>query len=153
MQELSILQIQMEAGKQQLRDSSRLCLPYGLVLSEDDMTEFIQCRQNVLRETGRVEFGGGILPKLIRKFSDSPYVDRENFVSVLAELQEAFYYFKNECDDRFSDDDLIDFMHTVFNGKAAGASELLCSISLEELCRWARNVGDSRYDDEEDLWG
>lgn len=36
----------------------------------------------------------------------------------LGDLQDAFYYFKNESGDRFSDDDLIEFMEKVFNGQA-----------------------------------
>lgn len=113
---------------------------YGLTLTEGDITDLVEQRGRVLKATGRVEFGGGILPKLIRAFCSSPYVDRYNYAAILSELQEAFYYFKNESQDRFSDDDLIHFMVQVFNGEAAGAPELLTAISLEELCRWARGV-------------
>ena len=63
-----------------------------------------------------------------------------------------FYYFKNESEDRFSDDDLIEFMEKVFNGQAHGSTEVLTTISLEELCRWARNDFDERYADEEAFW-
>ena len=40
-------------------------------------------------------------------------------------------------------------MAAVFNGQAEGSTELLCTISLEELCRWARNGSFDRYQDEE----
>ena len=90
-----------------------------------------------------MEFGGGILPKLIRAFCDSPYIDRQNYAATLGELQDAFYYFKNESEDRFSDDELITFMAKVFNGQAHGSAEVLATISLEELCRWARNGFDN----------
>ncbi len=151
MKELIPLHMQVSAAREELRCCEDLNQLYGLTLTEQDVTELVQCRAEVLRATNRVEFGGGILPKLIRAFCSSPYVDRENYAATLAQLQEAFYYFKNESQDLFSDDELIEFMEKVFNGKAAGSTELLCAISLEELCRWARNDGSSRYR-EEDLW-
>ncbi len=149
MKELSL--IQLEAARQELRLCDAENRQYGLRLTEEDITELVQLRHQALQATGRVEFGGGILPKLIAAFRSSPYVDQQNYVSMLADLQEAFYYFKNESMDRFSDDDLIEFMEKVFNGPAAGSADLLCGISLEELCRWARSDGQVPRG-EEDLW-
>jgi hypothetical protein len=85
-----------------------------------------------------VEFGGGILPKLIRAFCGSPYAERETWAETLALLQEAFYYFKSESGDRFTDDELIGFMVRVFDGRAQGSAEYLTGTSLEALCRAAR---------------
>ncbi len=140
----------MEAAKQQLRQCDEMNRRYGLTLTEAEITELAVLRGEALRATGRVEFGGGILPKLMKAFCKSPYVDNGNYAAVLADLQEAFYYFKNECEDRFSDDDLIEFMEQIFNGVAEGSAELLCSISLEDLCRWARNP--ELYQNEEAQW-
>jgi len=147
--ELQILHMQISAAKEEIRCCSALNQLYGLTLTEKDITELVELRGQALRSTGRVEFGGGILPKLIRAFCKSPYVDCYNYAATLGDLQDAFYYFKNESEDRFSDDDLIEFMEKVFNGKACGSTEVLCTISLEELCRWARNDFDNRYADEE----
>lgn len=152
MYELQPIQLQLAAAKEEIRCCQELNQFYGLSLSEQDITELVELRAQALRSTGRVEFGGGILPKLIRAFCKSPYVDQYNYAATLAELQDAFYYFKNESDDRFSDDELIEFMAAVFNGKAEGSAELLCTISLEALCRWARNDFDDKYADEEDLF-
>ena len=44
-----------------------------------------------------------------------------------AELQEAFYYFKTEAMEQFSDDELIEYMVKVFNGRAQGSTEYLSS--------------------------
>lgn len=152
MNELQIRQMQLAAAKEEVRCCEDLNRLYGLTLTEADITELVELRGQALRNTGRVEFGGGILPKLIRAFCKSPYVDPYNYASVLGDLQDAFYYFKNESEDRFSDDDLIEFMEKVFNGKAEGSTELLCSISLEDLCRWARNGSEDCYADEEDFF-
>lgn len=147
----ALIPMQLEAAKNELRSCEDLNRRYGLVLTEEDITELVELRGQALRSTGRVEFGGGILPKLIRAFCNSPYVDNRNYAAVLADLQDAFYYFKNESEDLFSDDDLIEFMASVFNGRAEGSTELLCSISLEDLCRWARNGFTDPYADEEEF--
>ena len=64
--------------------------------------------------------------------------DQETYAATLTELQEAFYYFKGETQERFTDDELIEFMAAVFNGRAQGSSEYLICTSLEALCRYAR---------------
>lgn len=152
MNELTIGQLQLSAAKEELRCCAELNRLHGLTLTEDDISELVELRGAALHATGRVEFGGGILPKLIRAFSPSPYIDPQSYAATLADLQDAFYYFKNESEDRFSDDDLIEFMERVFNGAAHGSTEVLTTISLEELCRWARNGFDDRYADEEGFY-
>lgn len=141
----------MMAAKEEIRLCNDLGKPYGLCLTEQDITELVELRSQALRNTGRVEFGGGILPKLIRAFCSSPYLDSYNYAETLGLLQDAFYYYKSESQDRFPDDDLIEFMVDVFNGPAHGSAELLTTISLEQLCRWARNGFDNRFADEEDF--
>lgn len=151
MEELTFFSRQLAAAEEELRLCQDLSRRYGLVLSESDIGELVQLRGETLRATGRIEFGGGILPKLIRAFCRSPYIDQQTYAATLADLQDAFYYFKTESQDRFSDDDLIEFMETVFNGRARGSTELLCTISLEDLCRWARDP--ELYGEEgEELW-
>lgn len=149
MNDLQLLQLQISAAREEIRCCNDLNALYGLTLTEADITELVELRGQALRATGRVEFGGGILPKLIRAFCKSPYVDPYSYAATLGDLQDAFYYFKNESEDRFSDDDLIEFMVNVFNGPAHGSAEVLTTISLEQLCRWARNDFDDRFADEE----
>ena len=152
MNELQLRQIQLANAREEIRCCEELNRFYGLTLTDADISELVELLDKALRSTGRVEFGGGILPKLIRAFCASPYVDRYNYPAVLGELQDAFYYFKNESQDRISDDELIEFMATVFNGRAEGSAELLTSISLEQLCRWARSGFSDRYAEEEEFW-
>lgn len=152
MNHLQIYQMQIASAKDEIRCCNDLNQIYGLTLTESDITELVQLRGQALRSTGRVEFGGGILPKLIRAFCKSAYVDAYNYAATLADLQDAFYYFKNESEDRFSDDELIEFMEKVFNGSAHGSTDVLTTISLEQLCRWARNDFDKDFADEEEFW-
>ena len=67
---------------------------FGLTLSPRQMAALASGRREALRSTGRVEFGEGILPRLIHQFCDSPYVDSETWAETLEELQGLFYCFK-----------------------------------------------------------
>ena len=135
-----VLPIQQEliAAYQEVRECNEYSENFGLVLSESEIAELVSCRAEALRASGRIEFGGGILPKLILAFCDSPYINQDNYADTIAELQEAFYWFKTEAMDRFSDEELIEFMVKVFNGRAQGSAEYLSGTSLEALARYAR---------------
>lgn len=143
-----ILELQRQVGLQEIRNCNDFSSRFGLVLKEAEIQELVACRQQVLKDTGRVEFGGGIMPKLIYAFCNSPYLNQTTYVEILAELQEAFYYFKGEAQEQFSDDELIDFMVAVFNGRAQGSAEYLIGTSLEALCRYANNPYDAQDADE-----
>lgn len=136
--------MQMRSAAQELRALEEVTAPYGLSLSEEQIRNLVERRFDALRETGRVEFGGGVLGKLVRAFCDSPYLTRENYEETLLELQDSFYYFKNESMDRLTDDELIEFMKRVFDGRAQGSLDYLAGTSLEELCRYAREGFDPR---------
>lgn len=119
---------------------------YGLSLSPRQIQTLLESRSNALKNAGRVEFGQGVLKKLIYAFCDSPYLTQSNYEEALITLQDMFYCFKNESMDTISDDELIDAMKYVFNGKAHGSLECL-STSLEHLCH---NVRDGlTYEDSE----
>ena len=47
---------------------------YGLELTEADAKTLAENRNSELRKQQRIEFGEGILPKLIDAFFDSPYI-------------------------------------------------------------------------------
>ena len=82
MNELQIRQMQISRAKDEIRCCNELNQIYGLTLTEADITELVELRGQALRSTGRVEFGGGILPKLIRAFCKSPYVDPYNYAAI-----------------------------------------------------------------------
>jgi hypothetical protein len=135
---LAPMPAQADGALRELRESLPLCERYGLPLSEAEMEDLVECRGRALADAGRVEFGGGVLPKLIRAFCASPYAERDTWAETLAGLQEAFYYFKSEAEERLTDDELIGFMARVFDGRAQGSAEYLAGTSLEELCRYVR---------------
>jgi uncharacterized protein YbcC (UPF0753/DUF2309 family) len=130
-------------------------LQYGLKLSEKDIKTIIETRNVALKSYGRAEFGVGIITKLISAFSDSPYIFQSNYVEMIDDLIETFYYFKNETMDEFSDDDLIKFMKEYFDNKCQGDLDLLREKYLDRLVYNIKHGVDDYLDvdDEMDLDG
>ncbi|HEY5556119.1 DUF6323 family protein [Acetobacterium sp.] len=120
---------------------------FGLILTEPQALELVETRSYALKNTGRIEFSGGVLDKIIKYFCDSPYISHYNYQEVLHELVEIFYYYKNETLDQMSDDDLIQFMKKHFNGKSAGSLDLLKYRKLEKMARNLRNGYDPEYEE------
>lgn len=107
-----LLQQQNQLGK--VVETNQTAERYGLVLSEEDAKLILEEKNNALREQKRVEFGGGITPKIIYEFCDSDFIDQNNYVDTLLRLQEIFYLYKNEMQDEISDEELLHFMKEQF---------------------------------------
>ena len=135
---LEPLQMQKLAEIQELRDCNEISGRFGLAFSERQIQTLVEKRFEALKDTGRVEFGTGILKKLIYAFCDSPYIYPGNYEDTILELQDLFYYFKNESEDKIPDDDLIEFMKDTFDGKAQGSLAFLYGTPLEDFGRNAR---------------
>lgn len=98
---------------------------YGLVLSEQDAMMILKERENSLREQRRIEFGEGIISKIIYEFCDSDFIDQNNYVDTVIHLQEIFYLYKNEMEDEITDDELLHFMKEQFEEVCFGDLEYL----------------------------
>ena len=98
---------------------------YGLALSEEDAQIMLAERKNTLKEQKRVEFGEGILPRLIYEFCDSYYINQDNYVETLVRIQEIFYLYKNEMLDELTDDELLHFMKEQFESVCYGDLDYL----------------------------
>ncbi|MGE4485924.1 MAG: DUF6323 family protein [Oscillospiraceae bacterium] len=147
---LEPVKMQMLEARQELRELNDLTAQFGLYLSEEQIQSLVERRFGALKDTGRIEFGEGILKKLVCAFCDSPYISRENYEDTIIELQDSFYYFKNESNDLIPDDELIEFMKRNFNGKAQGSLDYLAGTSLEDLCRNTRYGYEA---DDTDIYG
>lgn len=108
---------------------------FGLTLSDENALMLVQERRDILKEQRRVEFGEGILPKLIFAFCDSAYIYQENYVEMIGRLQEIFYLYKNESMDEVTDDELISYMKEMFEGECMGSLDYLEDTCLEEFAR------------------
>lgn len=114
---------------------------FGLVLTEEEAKILVEKRKENLREFQRVEFGEGILPKLIFSFCDSPYLYQDNYVETIIRLQEIFYLYKNESMDELTDDELLEYMKSAFDGVCMGSLEYLEETALDEFARNIRSEG------------
>ena len=95
-------------------------------------------RFEALRNTGRVEFGEGILGKLIRAFCDAPELQQSEYEETLSKLQALFYYYKNECADTLSDDELITALRLIYSERAHGSLDFFADIDRRTLYRIAK---------------
>lgn len=147
MMQKDLLSIMQEARLTEMRDSLARCNEtterYGLSLTAAEAGDLLMSRSQSLRDAGRVEFGEGILPKLILAFCDSPYITQEDYAETLSGLQDCFYYYKSASEERFGDDDLLSMMRAAFDGEAEGSVEFLAETTMDELCRSTR-LGDER---------
>lgn len=143
---LSLRGAQTALAMRELRESNELSARFGLTLSESQMALLVRGRMVALERTGRVEFGGGVMKKLIYAFCDSPFIQRDAYAETLFALQDDFYELKNEAEDMVTDDELIDAMKVMFDGRAQGSLEYLEGVGLGELMR-ARSAPDDESDD------
>ena len=110
---------------------------YGLTLTPEQMTALAEGRTRALLDTGRVELGAGILPRLMEVFCDSPHLHQADYAGTLEALQSIFYRCKNEAGDLTPDADILRLLRRAFD-RAGGSTDYLEGYSLAELARWLR---------------
>lgn len=112
---------------------------YGLRLNEDDIKEIINTRNLALEKSGRIEFNGQVINKIVMVFCDSPYISQYNYSDTINELVEIFYNYKNETLDYIGDDELIEIMKEYFENYCQGSLELLEGKVLYKIADNIRN--------------
>lgn len=147
---LSLEGVQKKAVVSEILRTNAKAEQFGMVLTQQDALALVETRNEALRDFGRVEFGGGILVKLIAAFYDSPYLWQQNYAETLHELLEIFYEFKNETLDTIGDDDLLALMRELFDGPCGGATELLRGRELDKLARSAKCLFDDVEDEDDE---
>lgn len=123
--------------KDLIKQTNEYTNQFGLSLSDCDIQQLLNRRRECLVEQQRVEFGEGILNKIIFAFCDSDYIYQENFTETIARLQDIFYLYKNESMDELTDDELLQVMRTAYDGECQGSLEYLEETYLE---KFARNI-------------
>ncbi|WP_113671526.1 DUF6323 family protein [Vallitalea guaymasensis] len=108
---------------------------YGLTLSKHEIMQIIDVRNDLLRGYGRIELGTEVINKLIKSFYNSSYIQQDMYVSTLMELQEVFYYMKNETEDNLSDDEIIEILREFFEDYCKGSIELLQGREIENFAK------------------
>lgn len=118
-----------------IKKTNEYTCQYGLCLTDYDIKELLKRRSECLSAQRRVEFGSGILDKLIMAFCDSDYIYQDNYVETIAGLQDIFYLYKNESMDEMTDDELIGLMRNAFDKECQGSLEYLEETFLEDFAR------------------
>lgn len=119
---------------------------FGLALSAEGAALVADSMVVDLREQRRVELAGGIAPRVIDAFCDSPYLMQEEYAETLCELQSAFYLYKGEADEALSDDELLALMRECFDGICEGDVEYLAGTCLERFTRVVRQGYDGFHE-------
>lgn len=117
---------------QALEALGRRTASLGLRLTREECLALAEGRERALTDTGRVEFGGGVLPALAETLADSPYLDPADWADTLMEGQLLFYHWKAEAGDRVPDRAILRFLRKAFD-HARGAMAYLEGFSLKEL--------------------
>ncbi|MEG2659764.1 MAG: DUF6323 family protein [Oscillospiraceae bacterium] len=135
---------------QQIVECNEFTAQYGLALTQTQAVMLASTRAASLTANGRVEFGGGVIDKIIKEFCDSPYISMANYTDTLNELIDMFYAYKNDALDLITDDELIKFMHTAFDGVCQGSLDLLSGRELAQMASNLRfgKAADYQKDDE-----
>ena len=133
---MQLLQSQNQLAK--VLETNQRAERYGLTLSEEEAGLILEERGRALKEQKRVEFGEGILPKIIDEFCDSAYLDQEHYVETLIRLQDIFYLYKNEMMDEITDDELLHFMKEQYEEICFGDLDYLESTCLSNFAQAIR---------------
>lgn len=126
---------------QALAAANRQTVRYGLTLTAEELLSLAEGRTRALRDTGRVELGEGILPRLIKALCDSPHLHQADYAGTLETLQTVFYRWKNEAGDLTPDDDILTLLRRAFD-HSGGSADYLEGFSLAETVRLLRKEGE-----------
>lgn len=116
-----------------LSELNELTLKYGLKLTDKEINNLIDHKNNILKEIGRVEILDNTLENLIYEFCDSNYIDSENYYQTLYDLTNIFYTYQNEFCYKLTDEQIIKYLKMNFENNCASSIELLESVYFEDL--------------------
>lgn len=127
-----------QGGLEPVLETNQVSGRFGLALTKTDAELILKERTQVLKDQKRVEFGEGIVPKLIYEFCDSDYIDQDCYVDTILRLQDIFYRYKNEMQDEVTDDELLNFMREQFEEVCFGDLDYLEETCLSVFAREVR---------------
>ena len=96
------------AIKNQILEINDKSVDYGLVLSPKDVEEVIKSRKDSLKTYGRIDLNMDITEKIMEILYTSQYTDKDDYLELISDLEDIFYYLKNETLDEISDNEILD---------------------------------------------
>lgn len=106
---------------------------YGIILKESDARELVAVRQEIVNEVGLIEFKSIIVEAIVLAFCDSQFITKYDYLDMLSQLVEIFYYYRTEVDELMSDEDIIKYMRLAFEGTCQGSLDWLSDHQLNKL--------------------
>lgn len=105
----------------------------ALTLTGAQALQLLETRREALHREGLVEWGEGILPQLAKRFEQSAYLDRQTYAESLERLAALFYHCRAQAGERVTDEQILEFLSTRFEGICGGDFERLEELTQEFL--------------------
>lgn len=103
-----------------------------IVLTKENVLELINNKNSALQEIGRIDLTNSILENIILTFTDSSFIDKNNYMYIFLSLTEIFLCYENIFSKKISSEELLKYLKDEFE-KNEGSIELISTISLERL--------------------
>ena len=103
-----------------------------IVLTKENVLELINNKNSALKEIGRIDITNSILENIILTFTDSSFIDKNNYMYIFLSLTEIFLYYEKIFSKKISSEELLKYLKDDFE-KNEGSIELISTISLERL--------------------
>lgn len=103
-----------------------------IVLKKENVLELINNKNSALKEIGRIDITNSILENIILTFTDSSFIDKNNYMYIFLSLTEIFLCYENIFSKKISSEELLKYLKDEFE-KNEGSIELISTISLERL--------------------
>ena len=107
-------------------------LTKDIILTKENVLELINNKNSALKEIGRIDITNSILENIILTFTDSSFIDKNNYMYIFLSLTEIFLCYENIFSKKISSEELLKYLKDEFE-KNEGSIELISTISLERL--------------------
>ena len=100
-----------------------------IVLTKENVLELINNKNSALKEIGRIDLTNSTLENIILTFTDSSFIDKNNYMYIFLSLTEIFLCYENIFSKKISSEELLKYLKDEFE-KNEGSIERL----QDKLC-------------------
>ena len=111
---------------------NKLLLKNSLILKPNDIERLIITKNTILHDLNRVEINNNLLYKIINEFCTSPFLEQDNFITVVEEITELVYLFEAKISNVLTDDEIIHYLKSEYE-KYEGCLDLVLDFSLNDI--------------------
>ena len=96
-----------------------------IIITEETALSLIEHKNDILKQTGRIELSFSALNLIVKTFINSAYIDQYSFKETIYVITEIFYTLKNDTNDMVNDKTLIKLLFDLFENSCKGEIELM----------------------------